>query len=307
MIYAPIILFVYNRAQHTYQTLLSLSRNYLANESEIFIFADGPKINADADQLKKISDVRDVIRKDFGFKKVTIIEAESNKGLAPSVIAGVTKIVNEYGKCIVVEDDLETSKYFLTYMNEALKLYEKEESVACIHGYVEPHSIKLPETFFLKGADCWGWATWKRAWDKFNPNGQELLNQLHSRKCEKHFNFDNTYNYIQMLEDQIVGKNSSWAIRWLASAYLNDMYCLYPNQTLVRNIGFDGSGTHCGNEKRVARKICESKVELIYQKPEECRMAWIEYKKYFKKQKGSLLYRGINKIKNVIHKKGIFK
>lgn len=301
---APIILFVYNRAQHTERTLTQLSKNYLASESELFIYADGPKANASQEQLEKIQEVRKVIRKDYGFKSVTINESEKNKGLAPSVIAGVTEIVNKYGKCIVVEDDLDTSPYFLQYMNDALEVYKDAQNVACIHGYVEPHKKQLPDTFFLKGADCWGWATWKRAWERFNPNGQELLDELHRGKCEKHFNFDNTYPYVKMLEDQIAGKNSSWAIRWLASAYLNDMYCLYPNETLVVNVGFDGSGTHCGEMQIKKREVANHKINVIYKEPEQCQEAWLEYKKYFKTLKLNVLERAIRKIKRIFKSVG---
>ena len=298
---APIILFVYNRAQHTERTLIQLSKNYLASESELFIYADGPKANASQEQLEKIQEVRTVIRKDYGFKSVTINESEKNKGLAPSVIAGVTEIVNKYGKCIVVEDDLDTSPYFLQYMNDALEVYKDAQNVACIHGYVEPHKKQLPDTFFLKGADCWGWATWKRAWEKFNPNGQELLDELHRRKCEKHFNFNNTYNYVGMLEDQIAGKNSSWAIRWLASAYLNDMYCLYPNETLVLNVGFDGSGTHCGEMKISERSIANHRINVKWQNPEQCEDGWNEYRKYFKKTfHTNIVIRVLRRIKHLI-------
>lgn len=301
MSYAPIIVFVYNRPKHTKRTLTLLSQNYLASESDVFIFADGPKENASDDNLKKIEETRKVIREEYDFKSVTITEAEKNKGLAPSVIAGVTDIVNRFGKCIVVEDDLDTSPYFLQYMNDALEVYKDTENVACIHGYVEAHTKQLPETFFLKGADCWGWATWKRAWEKFNPNGQELLDELHRRKCEKHFNFDNTYNYIGMLADQIAGKNSSWAIRWLASAYLNDMYCLYPNETLVLNVGFDGSGTHCGELKVSERSVANHRINVEWQKPEQCEDGWNEYRNYFKKTfHTNIVIRLLRRIKHLI-------
>lgn len=297
---APIILFVYNRAQHTERTLTLLSKNYLASDSDLFIFADGPKANASQEQLEKIQEVRKIIRKDYGFKSVTFTESEKNKGLAPSVIAGVTEIVNKYGKCIVVEDDLDTSPYFLQYMNDALEVYKDTQNVACIHGYVEEHSKELPETFFIKGADCWGWATWKRAWDKFNPDGQVLLNEIHNRKCEKHFNFDNTYPYVKMLEDQIAGRNSSWAIRWQASAYLNDMYCLYPNETLVLNVGFDGSGTHCGEMQINKRQVADHKINVIYKEPQQCQEAWNEYKKYYKHLFPNILVRIIKKVHKIL-------
>ena len=135
-------------------------------------------------------------------------------------------------------------------MNEALDIYEDESQVISIHGYIYPIN-GLPETFFIKGADCWGWATWKRGWDIFEADGQKLLNELKKRKLQKEANFNNSYGYVEMLESQILGKNNSWAIRWYASAFLKDMLTLYPGKSYVQNIGHDSQGTHCKHETNV--------------------------------------------------------
>ncbi|GHT90456.1 hypothetical protein FACS1894122_00740 [Alphaproteobacteria bacterium] len=239
---APIVLFTYNRLHHTRQTVEALKANELASESELFIFSDGAK-NAQAEE--KVNEVREYIRTITGFKRVEIIESDSNKGLANSVIYGVTKIVNQYGKVIVLEDDLVTSKYFLRYMNDALELYENDEEVATISGYVYPiHN--LSESFFISFGESWGWATWSRAWRIFEPDGEKLLNGIRSKNLEKKFDFNDTYPYVQMLEDQINKKNNSWAIRWSASIFLKNKLCLYPQKSFVHNIGFDGGGVHCG-------------------------------------------------------------
>lgn len=239
---APIVLFVYNRPEHTKKTILSLAENYLAKESEIFIYSDAAK---NTSVQSKVDEVRSLISEVTGFKKVTVIEQENNMGLAKSVIAGVTDIVNRYGSVIVLEDDLVTSPHFLTYMNDGLKTYEHEEKVASIHGYIYPIE-GLPSQFFIKGADCWGWATWSRAWSKFEPDGQKLLDEVRSRNLEAECDFNGSYGYISMLKDQIDGRNDSWAIRWYISAFLGDMLTLYPGQPYVKNIGNDESGTHCG-------------------------------------------------------------
>ena len=126
---APIILFVYNRPWHTEQTLRALMANELAVESELYIYADGPKPNATDEQLQKIREVRQLIRQEQWCGKVHVVESEKNKGLANSVINGVSEIVNKYGRIIVLEDDLKTSPTFLTYMNQALEYYESFHSV----------------------------------------------------------------------------------------------------------------------------------------------------------------------------------
>ena len=238
---APIVLFIYNRPWHTQQTVETLQKNELANESELFIYSDAAK-NEQASE--SVNAVREYIKTINGFKEITIILRDKNWGLADSIIDGVTKIVNEYGRIIVLEDDLVTSPYFLKFMNEGLTMYENEDKVASIHGYIYPID-NLPNTFFIKGADCWGWATWKRAWDVFEPNGQKILDELKSRGLEKGADFNNSYGLTQMLKDQIKGKNNSWAVRWYMSAFLKDMLTLYPGKSYVQNIGNDDSGTHC--------------------------------------------------------------
>lgn len=254
---APIVLFTYNRLWHTQQTVEALQRNLLASESELFIFSDGGK---NEDDWGKVYAVREYLHTIGGFKKIHITEQKENKGLANSIIDGVTKIVNEYGRIIVLEDDLVTSKYFLQYMNDALDMYEISKEVACISGYIYPlkNSDNLPETFFIKGADCWGWATWKRGWDIFNSNGSGLLKEICSKNLETEFDFENSYPYTQMLKDQINGKNNSWAVRWYASAFLKAKLCLYPQKSLVQNIGCDNTGTHCGNSSKFDTTVVTS-------------------------------------------------
>jgi len=237
---APIVLFVYNRLNHTRQTLEALQKNDLASKSELIIYSDSAKNKNDLDKVAK---VREYIKNIDGFKKIIIRKAKKNIGLANSIINGVTKVVNEYGKIIVLEDDLVTSRFFLRFMNEALVAYKDEPRVASIHGYIYP--IKnLPETFFIKGADCWGWATWNNKWSIFESDGKKLLDNVKKKNLEREINFNDSYNYTKMLKDQIMGKNDSWAIRWYVSAFLKNMITLYPGQSYVQNIGFDNGGTH---------------------------------------------------------------
>lgn len=242
---APIVLFVYNRPWHTQRTIEALQANELANESELIVFADGAKSSKDTEMVRE---VREYIHSVTGFKDIKIHEQDKNLGLANSVIAGVTQVVNEYGRIIVLEDDMVTSPYFLRYMNDALELYKDEEKVISIHGYMYPVEENLPETFFLKGADCWGWATWKRGWDLFEVDGKKLLRSFKSRRQRKEFDFNGSFPYYKMLIRQTKKQVDSWAIRWYASAFLKGKLTLYPGKSLVHNIGLDNSGVHCGND-----------------------------------------------------------
>jgi hypothetical protein len=240
--FAPILLFVYSRLEHTSQTIAALQKNHHALDSDLIIYSDAPKNH---NFIQSVSQVRAFISQVSGFKSVTINERQVNFGLAHSIIDGVTETLKYSNRVIVLEDDLVTAEFFLQHMNRALDLYSNDEEVVSIHGYLPPTTIPLPDTFFIRGADCWGWATWRRAWTIFNPDGKTLLAELQTRNLIKSFNLDGVYPFSRMLEDQIIGKNDSWAIRWHASAFLANKYTLHPGRSLVHNIGNDNSGTHC--------------------------------------------------------------
>ena len=279
---SPVILFVYNRPWHLRQTLESLQRNLLSDQSVLFIYSDGPADISTHEQLEKIGEVRKIITEKLWCKEVHIIESKKNKGLANSIITGVKDIINRYGKAIVLEDDMLTSKYFLQFMNDALNLYENNKDIICISGYVYPIKKKLPETFFIKGADCWGWATWKRGWDIFEINGEKLLEQLNGKMQTSEFDYNHSYPFTKMLKDQIEEKNDSWAIRWYASAFINEKLTLYPGRSLVQNIGTDESGTHFRNTEEYRVKLSDRPViiESIFVK--ENLMARNYFENYFK-------------------------
>jgi len=242
---APIILFVYNRPWHTAQTLAALANNDLAKESDLIVYADAAK---NAKQLNAVNEVHKILESIDGFKSVKIIKQQHNVGLSQSIIQGVTDVVNAFGKAIVLEDDMVTSTVFLTYMNKALNKYENNKEVICIHGYNYPIKSEMPSTFFLKGADCWGWATWQRGWELFEHDGKNLLQELIQKKLIYQFNYNNTFDFERMLKNQISGKNDSWAIRWHASALIHNKLTLYPGKSLIQNIGLDNSGVHSKND-----------------------------------------------------------
>jgi len=294
---APIVLFVYNRPWHTKQTVEALQKNKWAEESELFIYSDAAK-NGAAEQA--VSEVRDYIGSVGGFKSVTIIEREKNWGLADSIIDGVTAIVNRYGKVIVLEDDLITSSYFLTFMNESLELYKNSEDVGMVHGHI--YYIKdLPELFFLEKSGCLGWGTWDRAWKEVSFDGELLFDEITKNIRKKDFDINNSYPFTKMLSDQIKGKNNSWAIRVQASFFLKKKLTFYPGVTLVQHIGFD-IGTHCGGrhasdmDGRLPFGKIQAKLIDIERSVEATKML----ETFFKKQNIPIWERGLRKIKRIL-------
>lgn len=245
---APITLFVYNRPWHTQQTLEALMQNEYANQSTLYIYCDGAKENAVKEDIDKIVEVRKVIRSKPWCKDVKIIEQPTNLGLANSVINGVAQVVNKHGNIIVLEDDIVTGRCFLKYMNEALELYEKEEKVFGVSGYKYPSNSEVEDsTYFLPIGSSWSYATWLDRWKEVSFDGERLLQKINELDLKKKMNFGG-YPYYEMLKDQIEGKNNSWAIRFYTSMFLKEKFFLYPNVSLVKNIGFDNSGTHCSTD-----------------------------------------------------------
>jgi hypothetical protein len=293
---APVALFVYNRLPHARKSVRALQENALAKESELIVFSDGPRSDAD---IAAVLSVREYIKTVSGFKNVSLIEREKNLGLARSIITGVSEVVDRYRRAIILEDDLVSSPFFLGYMNEALGRYEEEEKVISIHGYVYPVRARLPETFFLKGADCWGWATWKRGWDLFEPDGEKLLAGIRNGRLEKEFDFDGAYPYTKMLEDQTRGINDSWAVRWYASAFLRDKLTLYPGRSLIKNIGTDATGTHCGTTALYDAEIAGSPVALADIPVVENRFAKKEIGKYLKTVSPGIAGRMIHRVARI--------
>ena len=192
-LYSPILLFVYNRPEHARMAIESLQQNSLAKESELFIYSDAAQ---NKETQPAVDEVRRLIHTVSGFAKITIIEREKNWGLAKSIIDGVTTRVKEYGRVIVLEDDLVVAPNFLKFMNDALEMYKDESKVGHIQACEFFEDSTLPDTFLIKWTGSWGWATWERAWDLFNPDGKALLRELEERKLTKTFDFNNSYRFL---------------------------------------------------------------------------------------------------------------
>ena len=171
------------------------------------------------------------------------------------------------------EDDLVTSPFFLNYINSALDTYRDDEQVISVHGYTYPVKSVLPETFFLRGADCWGWGTWKRGWDLFEPDGRKLKEELLRRGLTRQFDLDGATDYMQMLVYPIAGQIDSWAIRWHASAFVNEKLTLYPGRSLAQNIGNDFSGRHTSKTNRFATALTDAPIAIEHIPIEENREA----------------------------------
>lgn len=244
---APVVLFVFNRPEHTRKALQALSEADCAMETTLFIYADAPKDNSNDEVYNSVYEVRNILKEKKWCGNVNIIEQTENKGLAKSIISGVSEVVNKYGTVIVLEDDIIVSKGFLKYMNDALQLYENEDRVMHISGYTYPYTTNVrlkSDTYFLRIYSCWGWATWKRAWIHFNDSTDYHLSLLNSNDKIKKFNLDGFGDYYNQLILNQKALINTWAVKWYSSWYHTGGFSLFPYSSLTQNIGHDGTGIH---------------------------------------------------------------
>lgn len=281
----PIALFAFRRPEHLSTTLTALAANHGAREHDLVAFSDGPRRPADEAGVAAVRRVLDEWAGRGSFRTFTCDNQATNLGLRRSIIRGVGRLCAEAGSVIVVEDDLLTSPWFLQYCRDGLSVYANDITVASIHGYVYPVARKLPETFFLRGADCWGWATWRRAWAHYDDDADSLLQRLRRAELTLTFNHGGSRDLIGMLAAARDGRVDSWAVRWHASAMLAGMHTLYPGRTLVRNIGLDSSGSH--GDQRTTGLIAaptSSPVGVQSQEVREDTTAWTAIGDHFRRQ-----------------------
>jgi hypothetical protein len=240
---APVAVFAYNRPAHLKNLLESLNTNRFAEATSVTVFLDGPRNDFDRDRQLEILEF---LKGQFSFKSLhTVISAE-NKGLANSIRFGVARMLGEYPRVIVLEDDLLLSPSFLEFMNFGLERYETHAEVASIHGFQYPIKNEFCTPVFFRGADCWGWATWRDRWEQVSFDSQMLLDRIRTSGLIESFNLDGNMDFYGMLQKQANGEVDSWAICWHASMYLQKKLTLFPPASLVQNNGNDGSGVHSG-------------------------------------------------------------
>jgi Glycosyl transferase family 2 len=251
---APIILFVYNRPDHTEKTLNALKENKYIEESELYVYSDGIKDEADENNKSKILQVRNLVRQIDWCKKLHVIESDFNIGLAKSIINGVSSVVKLFGKVIVLEDDIVTSPAFLTYMNKSLCYYENRKSVFSISGYLYPQSkFKVPDdydydVFVSVRNSSWGWGIWEDRWRLIDWDTKNFSSICSSPEMIKAFNRggDDVFELLRMFKDD---KLSIWSIQSTLAQFENHLITIFPVKSYVDNIGLDGTGENCTEYK----------------------------------------------------------
>ena len=303
---APIALFCYNRLPHLKLTIASLKNNYLADQSKLYIFLDGPKSKKD---FKKNNEIFDYISKIDGFAKIKIYRSKNNLGLARSIINGINFVFKKNDKIIVVEDDIVTSPYFLKFMNESLNKYRIKSKVWHIagHSHLKSNDNENQKVFFSYYMNCWGWGTWKDRWRMFEKNPDNLINKF-SRKDISEFDLDDSGLFWSQILKNANRQINTWAIFWYATIYKRKKLCCNPLKSYVRNIGMDGSGMHCSDSRYLDENPLYIKPEVkLISKPFFSKKYFIIYKKYFKSQSKSIIKKMFNRVNNTLTSRNFLK
>lgn len=240
---SPVIIFCYNRLDNLQRTVENLQLNTLAAHTELYVFSDGPSKAADVD---KVAAVRSYLPSITGFKQVNVASSAENKGLARSIIEGVTEVLTKHEAVIVLEDDLLTSTNFLSYMNESLSFYQSNKKVLSVSGYTFPISfpqVYVYDNYFTRRSSSWGWGTWRNRWNAVDWEVKDYQEFTTNTLARKRFNMMGS-DMAAMLDKQMRGKISSWAIRWCYHQFKTDTYTAFPALSKVQNIGFGEAATH---------------------------------------------------------------
>lgn len=271
MNYAPIVVFGFNRPDALKNTISSLLRNKEAKDSDLFVYVDGPRIGKEGEG-EKVEEVKEYVKSISGFKSLRYTFAEKNKGLADSIIGGVSEVINQYGKVIVLEDDLVLMPNFLNFMNQGLDFYENNQSAMSVCGYtckVNAPKDYLHDAYFFTRSSSWGWGTWKDRWEKVDWKLDDWDSVVANRNA---FVSSQGSDVFKMLSDCKHGKNHSWAIRFCYAQFVLKRLSVFPVKSLVDNEGFGGDGTNCKRYSRFKFELNEEKEHLTFRFPTDVKL-----------------------------------
>ena len=301
----PVVIFCYDRIDMISRNIDSLVKNNRASATSVYIFSDGAKGPLDSND---VAQVRQYLNEISGFSSVTIIERECNYGLAVNIVSGVTSILESYEAVIVLEDDIITAPYFLDFMNDALQMYFDDSSVCQVSGYsfLESYNCQfdLDDTYFIRGADCLAWGTWRRAWSSYRSDSVNLYSDIIENKLVESINRGGAYNYMKMLRSNATGITNSWAVNWLSHNVIEDRYVLYPLRSLALHIGVDERATNYsfGGPDTLDVDLFKGRVDVAKIKVVEEPKTTMAFNTFLRALRGTLMSRLTSKVKVTLRK-----
>ena len=302
---APVAVFCYNRLDHIRLTIGALKNNLLAENTELFIFSDGPKNERENLTIKK---VRKYLASIKGFKKKTIICSKKNLGLRKSIVEGVSLVLKKRKKIIVLEDDMVTSKQFIKFMNFALNYYKDSKKIFHIssHSHFPVNNVStMQKIYFSKYMNCWGWATWEDRWKKLSFDKNKIDIYFKKKTVRKKFDYESGLFWRQ-IESNFKKKTTTWAIFWYASIFMNNGLCVNPYISYTKNIGMDGTGMHTVNTGYLLSSILYNKDFNKFVKPYKNLEMENRLKETLKLSSNSIYNKVINRLSIYLNRGGFY-
>lgn len=273
----PVAMIIFNRYDNAHQVLMQI-RN--AQPEELYIIADGPRAHK-AGEAEKCAKTRSIVDEVDWKCNVHRIFSDVNLGCAKRVTSGLNEVFKEQERALIFEDDCIPSMSFFRFADEMLERYQNEDKIMLVsgnnkcfdpakksEGSVITDSACEESYFFSKQAQIWGWATWRRAWEKMDLSmsdwpqlrKEKLVEKIYSKPGYRYYwkaAFDYVYN----------GHTNSWAFPWNLTVWRNDGYSIVPKVNLIRNAGFDADATHTSG-KSIFENLDYGQLEFPLKHPE---------------------------------------
>ncbi|MEM6690631.1 MAG: hypothetical protein AAF664_14445 [Planctomycetota bacterium] len=247
-VYDPLAVAVlaYRRPEHLERTLESLGKARQFDSCVLRIVIDGPKDASVQEDVTRCLAIAKKFKDAYTgrARQIEISTRRENQGLSASVKSTTSSLCKAYGHAVILEDDLLVAAGFLEYVQEALAKYAADENVFQISGHSHDSFGGLAS--FVRLTTSWGWAIWADRWDNFCTFESQHSQELDALNQTKNFNFGNAYPYDLLVKLQSRGMIDSWAIGIHQYAHAKGLVSIFPPESLIANIGFDGSGEHCG-------------------------------------------------------------
>lgn len=255
---APVMITTYSRKDHLSKTIEALKSNKLADKTDVYVYVDGPKIGDE----KKVAGVLDYLSQVEGFNKFEVITRPENLGPHENAKQANFEIAGKFGRLIRLEDDIVTATGFLTFMNDALDAYQRHPRVLSVSAYCPP--IKFPENYskdvwFIRRFNGWGCGIWhdrlQHVYKEITPTEIELF--LRNKAMVSQFVAEGGRDMLDMLKMVVKGRLEAADVNSMFVQFVREQYTVYPSQSLVKNIGLDGSGVHCGITNRFDTELSD--------------------------------------------------
>jgi hypothetical protein len=239
----PVVFLIFNRPRHTAEVFAQIRQ---ARPEKLLVVADGPRSGRSEDAAqcaatRAIVDAVDwpcVVLKNF---------SEHNLGCRPRVASGLDWAFSQVEQAIVLEDDCVPHPSFFPYCAELLDRYAEDERIMSISGdnYQRGHWRGPGSYYFSKYGTCWGWASWRRAWKRFDLS-MSLWPEFRDVGALRDICPDPTEcdYWSNIFEAMHAGKVDSWAYAWVFAHFCHNGLSPHPNRNLIRNIGCGPEGTH---------------------------------------------------------------